>query len=110
MVRVEVIANRSVEENILDAIKFESAGKYYTKYPSILGVGNSGPRMGDAIWPEENIILVYWCEDDELRSIERAVAYVKKKFPNEGIKMYSLPGAQIHAQIEEEAAETQKGE
>ena len=105
MVRVEIIANRSVEENILDAIKFENVGKYHTKYPNILGVGNSGPRMGDAIWPEENFIFVFWCGEEELLSIERAVAYVKKKFPNEGIKMYSLPGAQVHAQIEEELSE-----
>jgi len=111
MVRVEVIANRSVEENILDAIRFENVGKFYTKYPNILGIGNSGPRMGDAIWPEENFIFVFWCEDEELSSIERAVAYVKKKFPNEGIKMFSLPGARIHAQIDEELAETgQTGE
>ena len=104
MVRVEVIANRSVEENILDAIKFESVGKSYTKYPNIFGIGNSGPRMGDAIWPEENIILVYWCDEEELDAIERAVAYVKKKFPSEGIKMFSLPGARMHARIEEEDA------
>jgi len=110
MVRVEIIANRSVEENILDAIKFENAGKLYTKYPNILGVGNSGPRMGDAIWPEENIILVYWCDEEELASIERAVAYVKAKFPNEGIKMFSLPGARMHAQIEEGSTESQSGE
>jgi len=110
MVRVEVIANRSVEENILDAIKFENVGKYYTKYPAILGVGNSGPHMGDAIWPEENFIFVFWCEEEEARAIERAVAYVKKKFPNEGIKMFSLSGGQICAQVEEGSAESQKGE
>jgi len=96
MIRVEVIANRSVEENILDALKHENAGKFYTKYPSILGVGSSGPRMGDAIWPEENFIFVFWCEEDEARAIERAVVSVKTKFPNEGIKMFSLPGGQMH--------------
>jgi len=110
MVRVEVIANRSVEENILDAIKFENAGKHYTKYPNILGVGNSGPRMGDAIWPEENIVLVFWCEEAEALAIERAVAYVKAKFPNEGIKMFSLSGGRKCAQIKEESEESQKGE
>ena len=104
MVRIEVIANRSVEENIIDALKFENVGKYYTKYPAILGVGNSGPHMGDAIWPEENFIFVFWCEEEEAQSIERAVAFVKKKFPNEGIKMFSLPGARVHAQIEEDPA------
>ena len=88
MKRVEIIANQSVEENILEALAKEGAGKHYTKYPNILGVGSSGPRMGDAIWPEENFIIVIWCEEDETRAIERAIASVKEKFPDEGIKVF----------------------
>jgi hypothetical protein len=90
MIRIEIIANQSVEENILEALKREDAGKYYTKYPNIWGVGSSGPRMGDAIWPEENFVMVIWCEEDELRAIERAIDSVKKKFPDEGIKLFHL--------------------
>jgi len=96
MVRVEVIANRSVEENIIDALKFEKVGAFYTKYPGILGVGGSGPRMGDAIWPEENFVFVFWCGEEEAAGIERAVFSVKEKFPNEGIKMFSTPGGKVH--------------
>ena len=91
MIRVEIIANRSVEENILEALKMESVGKYYTKYPNIHGVGSSGPRMGDPIWPEENFALVIWCEETEAQGIGRAVASVKEHFPDEGIKIFGLP-------------------
>jgi len=91
MIRVEIIANHSVEENILDALKYEGVGKYYTKYPTIYGIGTSGPRMGDSIWPEENFALVIWCDEEEARSIERAVLFVKKRFPDEGIKLFGLP-------------------
>ena len=91
MIRIEIIANHSVEENILEAFKLEGVGKYYTKYPAIHGVGGTGPRMGDPIWPEENFALVIWCEEDEARGIERAVASVKKNFPDEGIKVFGLP-------------------
>jgi len=91
MIRVEIVANHSVEENVLDALNLEGAGKYYTKYPNIIGVGKSGPRMGDAIWPEENFVMVIWCEEEEARRIERAVAAVKKQFPGEGIKVFGLP-------------------
>ncbi|MCL2270978.1 MAG: hypothetical protein FWC24_06510 [Treponema sp.] len=90
MIRIEIVANHSVEENILEALKKEDAGKYYTKYPGILGVGSAGPRMGDAVWPEENFVLVFWCEDAEARAIERAVASVKEQFPGEGIKLFGL--------------------
>ena len=92
MYRIEVIANRSVEENLLEALKDEGAGKFYTKYPNVLGSGSSGPRMGDAIWPEENFALVIWCEAEEAQAIARAVAHVKEHFPDEGIKVFGLPG------------------
>jgi hypothetical protein len=91
MIRIEIIANHSVEENILEALANEGAGKYYTRYPNILGVGSSGPRMGDAIWPEENFALVIWCEEEEARAIARATASVKDRFPDEGIKVFGLP-------------------
>ena len=93
MIRMEIIANQSVEENILEALKYEGVGKFYTKYPNILGVGSSGPRMGDAVWPEENFALVVWCDEEEARKIEQAVTYVKTRFPNEGIKVFGLPDA-----------------
>jgi len=88
MIRVEIIANHSVEENILEALAKAGVGKYYTKYPNILGVGSAGPRMGDAVWPEENFALVIWCDVDEARAIKRAVDSVKEKFPGEGIKIF----------------------
>jgi hypothetical protein len=91
MLRIEIVANHSVEENILEAFAGEQVGKYYTKYPGVFGVGSSGPRMGDAVWPEENFALVIWCGEEEARGIARAVAAVKEQFPDEGIKLFGLP-------------------
>ncbi|MDR2633562.1 MAG: hypothetical protein LBC51_08075 [Treponema sp.] len=88
MIRLEIVANHSVEDNIMEALQREGVGKFYTKYPSVFGVGSRGPRMGDAIWPEENFALVIWCEEEEARGIERAVQSVKKSFPDEGIKLF----------------------
>jgi len=97
MIRAEIIANHSVEENILEALAKEDAGKYYSKYPGILGAGHSGPRMGDAIWPEENFVLVIWCEEEEIRGIVRAIARVKEKVPGKGIKLFSRSSTPIQA-------------
>jgi hypothetical protein len=91
MIRLEIIANNSVEENILEALANSGAGRYYTKIPGVHGAGSSGPRMGDAIWPEENFILVIWCEAEEGRIIEEALGKVKERFPDEGIKIFGLP-------------------
>jgi hypothetical protein len=90
MIRVEIIATQAVEEDLLDAFKKAGVASYYTKYPVVHGVGTSGSRMGDAIWPEENFVMVVWCEEPEARSIAHAVAQVKMKFPDGGIKVFGI--------------------
>jgi hypothetical protein len=90
MIRIEIFANHSVEEDILDALAKEQVGKYYTKIPNIYGVGSSGPRKGDAVWPEENFSLVIWCEQDEAEIIKRVIEGVKEKFHDEGIKLFGI--------------------
>jgi len=90
MIRIEIIANHSVEENILEAFAKEQVGKFYSKIPNVLGTGSAGPRMGDAVWPEENLALIIWCEEEEARGIQRAIAKVKEKFPGEGIKLFGI--------------------
>jgi hypothetical protein len=90
MIRIEIIANHSVEENILEALAAEQVGRYYTRSPVAMGVGKAGPKMGDAVWPEENFVLVIWCEEEEAQGIERAVATVKANFPGEGVKLFGL--------------------
>ncbi|MDR2446135.1 MAG: hypothetical protein LBD58_02405 [Treponema sp.] len=93
MIRIEIIANHSVEENILEAFQHEKAAAHYTRFPGVFGIGASGPRMGDAVWPEENFVIVVWCEEAEAERIERAVASVKKYFPDEGIKLFKMSDA-----------------
>ncbi|GHV83258.1 hypothetical protein AGMMS50212_05980 [Spirochaetia bacterium] len=88
--RVEIIANNSVEENIFEEFKTEGVAKYYTKMNNVHGVGSSGPRMGDAIWPEENFVLIIWCELEEALGIERALKRIKTRFPLEGVKLFGL--------------------
>ena len=111
MIRVEIIANHSVEENVLEALAREKVGKYYTKFPSILGVGSAGPRMGDAVWPEENFALIIWCELEEALGIKRAIAKVKEQFPDEGIKFFSLPEIRVKPAAQPRpAAETEPKE
>jgi hypothetical protein len=88
MIRIEIFANNSVEEDILDAFAKEQVGKFYTKIPNIYGVGSSGPRKGDAVWPEENFSLIIWCEEDEAETIKQVIDAVKQKFPDEGIKLF----------------------
>jgi hypothetical protein len=88
MKRIEIIANRSVEDNIHEVLRMEGVAKFYTEIPVVHGVGARGPRMGDAVWPEENFMLVVWCNEDEAQRIKKVIAPVKEQYPNEGIKIF----------------------
>ena len=90
MKRVEVIANRSVEEDLMESFAAAGVARHYTKFPVVHGVGTSGPRMGDSVWPEENFVLVCYCEEAEAIRIAELAAAVKVRFPEEGIKVFAL--------------------
>jgi hypothetical protein len=91
--RMEIIANHSVEEDILEAMQGRGVGGYYTKIPSVQGVGSSNPRLGDPIWPEENFLLIIYCGEEEAERIAQAVAEVKNRFEDEGIKLFAVNDA-----------------
>ncbi|TFG61677.1 MAG: hypothetical protein E4H36_09830 [Spirochaetales bacterium] len=90
MKRIEIIANKTVEENIHEALSELEVGQYYTKFAIAHGRGKSGTRFGDAVWPEENFILLIYAGEREAELIKRAVGKVKNDFPAEGIKLFEL--------------------
>lgn len=90
MKRVEIIANHSVEEDLMEALASAGLAKAYTKIPVVHGFGHSDPKMGDAVWPEENFILLAYCEEAEADRMAAIVAELKLKFPHEGIKVFTI--------------------
>jgi hypothetical protein len=90
MKRMEIIANKSIEEDLFDIFRKKDIVHHYTKIPVVYGVGNKGPRMGDHIWPEENFILIIYCDEGEAEKIHEAVAELKSFFKKEGIKLFEM--------------------
>lgn len=88
MKRVEIIGNRSIEEDLFEVFPKDESIIYYTKIPVVHGLGSSGPRLGDNIWPEENFMLIIYCTDMVASKIKLSVEELKKYFINEGIKMF----------------------
>ncbi len=86
--RVEIIANHSVEADIMDALNRKNLASHFTKIPSVHGRGDADPKRGDHIWPEENFIMIIFCSDDQADAIESEVEEVGKKFPNEGVRCF----------------------
>jgi len=90
MKRLEIIANRSIQDDMFDAFKKADIVKHYTLSPVVLGVGKSGPRMGDHIWPEENFSLIIYCEEEESDKIKLVIKDLKQFFTKEGIKIFEM--------------------
>ena len=90
MKRMEIIANRAVEADIHEALRKAEAAAHYTKFPVAHGTGTSGPRMGDHIWPEENFVMIIYCDEEEAQRIRRVIAELKRFFRQEGIKLFEL--------------------
>lgn len=90
MRRVEIIINQSIEADLFETFTRLGVARHYTKIPGAHGVGNSDPKMGDHIWPEENVVLIIYCKKEEAAAINEAVQDVKKRFPNEGLKIFSI--------------------
>jgi len=88
---MEIIANNTVEEDILEALEGVQSDFYYSKISAVHGRGRTDPRKGDAVWPEENFIFVIYCEENEAFRFRDAVGNVKAKFTREGIKVFAIP-------------------
>jgi len=88
MFRIEIFGNKAIEEDLFDRFKKNNVCSHYSLIPVVYGVGNSGPRMGDHIWPEENFMVVVYCEDEEAEIIKKSVDEVKEYFKKEGLKIF----------------------
>jgi hypothetical protein len=90
MKRLELIANRSVENEIIAALEEVVSDFYYTLLPEIHGKGKTKYRLGTATWPELNFLLISYLDDEAAARAEAAVRGVKERFPKEGIKLFMI--------------------
>lgn len=90
MKRVEIIAAQAIQDDLLDALAHYEVPMHYTIIPTVHGRGSTNPKLGNEVWPEENFILLIYCEQEVLSRIEDAIALVKKKYDHEGIGYFVL--------------------
>ena len=90
MKRLELIANCSVENEIIEALEENIQDFYYTLLPQIHGKGKTKYRLGTTIWPETNFLLISYLNDDDAAMVKVAIKEVKERFPREGIKCFFM--------------------
>jgi hypothetical protein len=88
LIRTEIYANRSVEEDLHEEIEKRVPGFSYSLIEDVQGRGRSGVRHGTAVWPELNVLYILYGPEEEASRVFEAVEAVKKVFPREGIKLF----------------------
>ncbi|MFW6214620.1 MAG: PG0541 family transporter-associated protein [Alkalispirochaetaceae bacterium] len=95
MIRVEVVGNRSVQEDFFDRLAEREVGEYHTLLSEVQGVGTSGPRRGDHVWPQENFLYFAYLEEEEARAIQEIVSELQELFAGEGIRFFATPAVDL---------------
>lgn len=95
MKRIEIIFSQALEEDLLQWIetapKDLSSKPMYTIIPSVLGKGNSNPKLNDSIWPEINEIMILYTENEDFQSyVEKGVEKIRAEYPREGIAFFVM--------------------
>ena len=90
MTRCEIIANQSVQEEIISLLEEHIPDILYTIIPLVTGRGKENYKKGDGTWPETIFIMVSYVDDKKVPVVKAVVKAVKEKFSREGIKLFCV--------------------
>lgn len=90
MKRIEIIANQSVQEEILGGIETAIPDILYTMIPVVHGKGSDDRKLGTSTWPETNFLLISYVSPSDEEKIMQEIENVRKRFPTEGIATFSI--------------------
>lgn len=88
MYRAEIIANQSVQEDIIELLEEYIPKILYTVIPLAQGRGQGDYKLGTSSWPETNFILFAYIQKEDAPKLKAIIDAVKKRFPDDGIKIF----------------------
>ena len=86
--RVEVIFSAALDEDFVEGFKKNKIGSHFTKISGVTGAGFSNPKLGDAVWPQLNEMLIVYCPKDEAQKIVELAEQLRQKYPMEGVACF----------------------
>lgn len=86
--RVEIILSAAVDEDFVEGFKKYKIGSHFTKISGVTGAGFSNPKLGDAVWPQLNEMIIVYCPKDEAEKIVDLVKEIREKYPMEGVACF----------------------
>ena len=88
--RCEIIANQSVEDDIIDILEKSIPDFEYTIDENLCGKGKKTRKLGDSVWPEMNFVMIAYINSEITETLSYCVNQIKEKFPNEGINLFII--------------------
>ncbi len=88
--RIEIIANQSIEEDIIEILESNIPGIQYTLEENIYGKGRTSRKLGTVIWPEMNFKITIYSSKENVNDIENYIEQIKERFPKEGISSFII--------------------
>ena len=89
-VQAGIVANQSVEDDIVETLEQLIPDIRYTIIPTVNGRGGDNYKLGTTTWPEQNFMMIAYMKRKDVATISAAVRMLKKKFPKEGIKLFLM--------------------
>lgn len=93
--RVELIFSQAVEEDFQQAFKDKNVAAKFTKLANVMGAGYSNPRLGDAVWPELNMMYIIYCDEEECKKIISIVENLREKYMGEGLACFISEATEV---------------
>lgn len=88
--RIEIIANQSVEDDIIEMLEEQNPEIQYTLEENIYGKGRTSRKLGSTIWPEMNFRMTIYADENNCKIILGIVENIKQKFNEEGISVFVI--------------------
>jgi hypothetical protein len=85
MKRLELIANQSIKDEIIEALENALPDIEYTLLPIVQGKGRRKRKDGSRTWPETNFLLISYMGEENAVKATEAIIKIRDRFPAEGI-------------------------
>jgi hypothetical protein len=94
---MEIIAHEALEKPLLDTlvpVPPESrdpegrSGRPFTMIRHAAGRGMSGSCFGNDVWPETNVQIVLYLNEEDIADIRRSVQAVRARYPKLGLAVF----------------------
>jgi hypothetical protein len=89
-IAVFLFYDRAIDEEVLDILSACRIDNY-TRWQDVSGVGQTGPHLGDHVWPALNNVMMSVVPAERKNEILERVRKLQEQFPFTGLRAAVLP-------------------